>query len=155
ARLQNPIQLTVTSPPAPWLPLILGKRLFLTDAALQAAAGQTDQAVAQLAPDIAFTRRLLAQPDIVLLDKMLLVASLTDSLATVSDLVRAHALSDSQYQQLSAVLVPLTEDERSLAGPMRREFELFASSIRDLTAPENAPRLMSSSPSARAAAAGR
>jgi hypothetical protein len=112
----------------------LGKRLFLTD--------------------IAFTRRLLAQPDILLIDKMILAASLLYSLEMVSDLVRTQPLSDSQYAQLSMVLAPLTDDERSLAGPLTREFDAFAAMIRDLKNPTNAPGLVSSSPSDGSVVAG-
>ena len=153
-RLQNPVQLTVNSPIASWTPFILGKRLFLTDIALQVGVGHVDQAVARLGPDIAFTRRLLAQPDILLIDKMILAASLLDSLEMVSDLVRTQPLSDSQYAQLSMVLAPLTDDERSLAGPLTREFDAFAAMIRDLKNPTNAPGLVSSSPSDGSVVAG-
>jgi hypothetical protein len=152
-RLQNPVQRTVSSPLAPWSPFILGKRLFLTDIVLQVGAGHADQAVAQLGPDIAFTRRLLAQPDILLIDKMLLAASLIDSLEVVSDLVRTQPLSDSQYVQLSTVLAPLTDDERSLVGPLTREFDAFAAMIRDLKSLRNASPPVSSGPSGRSAVA--
>jgi hypothetical protein len=146
-RLQNPVQLTMSSPIASWSPFILGKRLFLTDIALQVGARHVDQAVARLGPDITFTRRLLAQPDILLIDKMILAASLIDSLKMVSHLVRTQSLSDSQSAQLSMVLAPLTDDERSLVGPLTREFGAFAATIRDLQNPKNAPGLVSSSPS--------
>jgi hypothetical protein len=145
-RLQNPVQLTLNSPLASWAPFMLGKRLFLTDIALQVGAGQVNQAVAQLGADIAFTRRLLAQPDILLIDKMILAASLIDSPEVVSDLVRTQPLSDSQYAQLSTVLTPLTDDERSLVGPLTREFDAFAALIGDLRNPKNTPGLVSSSP---------
>jgi hypothetical protein len=153
-RLENPVQLTVNSPLASWTPFILGKRLFLTDIALQVGAGRVDQAIARLGPDITFTRRLLAQPDILLIDKMILVASLIDSLELMSDLVRTQPLSDRQYAQLSRVLAPLTDDERSLAGPMTREFAAFAAIVTELRNPKNAPALVSSSASAGSAVAG-
>jgi hypothetical protein len=146
-RLQDPIQPAVNSPLVSWSPYILGKRLFLTDVALQVGAGDVDQAVTRLGPDIAITRRLLAQPDILLIDKMILAASLIDSLEVVSDLVRTQPLSDSQYAQLSTVLTPLTDEERSLIGPLTREFDYFAAMIKDLRSPKNAPGLVSSSPS--------
>jgi hypothetical protein len=145
-RLQNPVQLTINSPLASWAPFMWGKRLFLTDIALQVGVGQVDQAVARLGPDIAFTRRLLAQPDILLIDKMILAASLIDSLEVVSDLARTQALTDSQSAQLSAVLTPMTVDERSLAGPLTREFDSFAALIAGLRDPRNAPAPAASSP---------
>ncbi len=153
-RLQNPVQLTMNSPLASWSPFMLGKRLFLTDIALQLGAGHLDQAVARLSPDIDFTRRLLAQPDILLIDKMILAASLIDSLEMVSDLVRTQPLSNSQYAQLSTVLAPLTKDERSLVGPLMREFDVFAAMIADLKNPRNVPGLVSSGPSAGATVSG-
>ncbi|HEY1900249.1 MAG TPA: hypothetical protein VGG49_10675 [Steroidobacteraceae bacterium] len=153
-RLQNPVQLTENSPIASWSPFILGKRLFLTDIALQVDAGHIQQAVARLGPDIAFTRRLLAQQDILLIDKMILAASLLDSLEMVSDLVRTQPLSDGQYAQLSTVLPPLTDGERSLVGPLRREFDAFAAMIGDLRNPKNARELVSSTPSGGSVAMG-
>jgi hypothetical protein len=77
---------------------------------------------------------------------MILAASLLDSLQVVSDLARTQPLSDSQYAQLSTALAPLSDAERSLVGPLRREFASFAATINDLINPRNAPRL-SSSPS--------
>jgi hypothetical protein len=151
-RLQDPIEPAVNSQLASWSPFILGKRLFLTDIALQVGSGDVDQALARLGPDIVFTRRLLAQPDILLIDKMILAASLIDSLEVVSDLVRTQPLSDSQYAQLSTVLTPLTDDERSLVGPLTREFDYFAAMIKDLTNPKNASGLNTSSPSERSVA---
>jgi hypothetical protein len=153
-RLQNPIQRTMTSPLASWAPFMLGKHLFLTDIAWQVGAGQVDQAVARLGPDIAFTRRLLAQPDILLIDKMILAASLIDSLEVVSDLARTQALTDRQSAQLSTTLTPLTDEERSLAGPLTREFEAFAALIKDLKNPSNAPERASSGPAGGSVAAG-
>jgi hypothetical protein len=153
-RLQNPVPPTVNSPLASWSPFILGKRLFLTDIVLQVGAGHVDQAVARLGLDIGFTRRLLAQPDILVIDKMLLAASLIDSLEVVSDLVHMQPLSDGQYAQLSTVLTPLTDDERSLVGPLTREFDAFAAKIGDLKNPRNASGLVSSSPAAGSVVAG-
>jgi hypothetical protein len=145
-RLQNPVHLTMNSALASWSPFILGKRLLLTDIVLQVGAGQVDQAVARLCPDIAFTRRLLAQPDILILDKMILVASLIDSLGVVSDLARIQPMSDTHYAQLRTALAPLTDDERSLAGPLTREFDAFAAMIRDLIYSKNTPGPVPSSP---------
>jgi hypothetical protein len=153
-RLEDPVPQSINSPMASWTPFMLGKRLFLTDIALQIAAGRVDQAIALLGPDIAFTRRLLAQQDITVLDKMVLAASLVDSLELVSDLIRTHSLSDSQYLQLSTTLGPLTDAERSFVGPMLRDFDFFAATIKDLKNRKNTPRLVSSSPSAGSAAAG-
>ncbi len=153
-RLQDPVPPTMNASLASWLPFILGKRLYLTDIALQVGAGHVDQAVARLGPDIAFTRRLLAQADILLIDKMILAASLIDSLEVVSDLVRTQPLSDSQYAQLSMVLAPLTDDERSMVGPLLREFGFFSAMTGDLENSKNAPGLASSSPAGGSVVAG-
>ncbi len=69
-RLQNPVDGTANLQLAPWWLFMLGKHLFLTDIALEVGAGHVDQGISRLGPDIAFTRRLLAQPDILLIDKM-------------------------------------------------------------------------------------
>jgi hypothetical protein len=153
-RLQNPVHLTVNSPVASWSPFMLGKRLFLTDIVLQAGAGEGAQAVTRLGADIAFTRRLLAQPDILILDKMILAASLRDSLGVVSDLVRTQPLSDTGYAQLRTALTPMTDDERSLAGPLMREFAAFAAMVRDLMNPQRGSGPVSSRPSGGPAIAG-
>jgi hypothetical protein len=68
--------------------------------------------------------------------------------------VHMQSLSDSQYAQLSMVLAPLTDDERSLVGPLTREFDAFAAMIGDLKNPKNASGLVSSSPSEGSLVAG-
>ena len=141
---QNPLKLTIYSSLPSWAPFIDGKRLFLSDIALDVASGKADMGIEELDSDVVFTRRLLAQPDILLLDKMILVASFRDSLKLVSDLTRSGKLNDAQYKKLGSVLAPFSEDERSLAGSIVREFSSYASTIHDLKDQTNSAHLLSS-----------
>src|SRR5208282_1568199 len=86
--LQDPVHLAVNSLIVQWQPFRAAKRLWLTDVALQIDAGNRDAAIDALREEIAFTRRMLAEPDLILIDKMMLAASLRDSLRLISVFVR-------------------------------------------------------------------
>jgi hypothetical protein len=136
-RLENPIDLTFATPVAPWAPFMLGKRLFLTNVALDIRLGRIDAGIERLRSDLAFTRQILAEPDIILIDKFILAASERASLGFISDLLRTRTLSDAQYAELNAIVTPLTASERSLAIAFSREFTAFAAEIRELTEPKS------------------
>ena len=119
-RFVNPVSLTVVSPIPSWQPFLVAKRLWLTQRARQITGGDTDQAIDAMQREVAFTRRLLAQPNLLLIDKVVLATSLRNSLIFISDLVRATALSDAQYARLAESVAPLSDDERSLAGVFAR-----------------------------------
>src|SRR5215831_1165677 len=72
--LQNPLRMTVETPFPSWAPFVLGKRLLLTEIALQIASGEVEAGLEQLRKDFAFTRKLLAESDIYLFDKIILMA---------------------------------------------------------------------------------
>ncbi|MGA2779482.1 MAG: hypothetical protein ABSF94_18160 [Steroidobacteraceae bacterium] len=137
-RLQNPVSLSINSLILQWQPFRNAKRLWLTDVALQIRAGKVDAGIDALQGDIAFTRRMLAEPDLILIDKMVLASSLRDSLQFLSGLVRDVPLSDAQYRAVAALLPPLTEDERSLAPVFVREFTGFANFLGTLNDPNSA-----------------
>jgi hypothetical protein len=143
AHLQNPIYMTPNAPVASWMSFMAAKRLFLMDVALEMSYGRIDAGIAHLRSDFAFTRHILAEPDILLIDKMILAASARDSLTFISDLLRSRTLSDAQYAELQAMVAPFSEDERSLAGVFSREFAVFDRVIRDVTDPRNASRVLS------------
>jgi hypothetical protein len=124
--LQDPVHLAVNSLIVQWQPFRAAKRLWLTDVALQIDAGNRDAAIDALREEIAFTRRMLAEPDLILIDKMMLAASLRDSLRLISDLMRQVPLSQAQFQALQEMNPPLTDDERSLSSVFAREFTGFA-----------------------------
>ncbi len=126
------------SPVPSWQPFLAGERLWLTKIALLVDQGHVDEALHALQVAAAFTRRLLAQPNLLLIDKMILATSYRRSLQFTSDLVRAVGLNDAQYRQLAAAVTPLRDDERSLAGADAREFVRFASMVSSLQNPPHA-----------------
>jgi hypothetical protein len=144
AHFQNPVPLTVNSPMLEWQTFLSAKRLWLTDLALEADSGQLEDAIDALLQELAFTRRVLAEPDMLLLDKVVLGNSMRMDLAFISDLARNARLSDSQFSRLALSVTPLTVDERSLAPVFAREFTAFANVLAPLADPKNAPHLLSS-----------
>jgi len=142
---QNPVPLTVNSPMLEWQTFLAAKRLWLTDVALEADSGHLDGAIDAFRQELAFTRRVLAEPDMLLLDKVVLANSMRMDLAFISDLARNVRLSDSQYSKLALSVTPLTVDERSLATVFAREFTAFANILVPLVDPKNAPHLPDSS----------
>jgi len=141
---QNPVPLTVNSPMLEWQIFLSAKRLWLTDLALEAGSGHLDDAIDAFRQELAFTRRVLAEPDMLLLDKVVLASSMRMDLAFISDLARNVRLSDSQYSKLALSVAPLTVDERSLAPVLAREFTAFASVLAPLADPKNAPHFLAS-----------
>jgi hypothetical protein len=141
---QNPVPLTVNSPMLDWQTFLTAKRLWLTDLALEADSGHLEEAIDAFRSELAFTRKVLAGPDILLIDKVVLANSLRMDLGFISDLARNARLSDSQYSGLALSVTPLTVDERSLAPVFAREFTGFANVLAPLVDPRNAPHLLSS-----------
>jgi hypothetical protein len=143
-RFQNPVPLTVNSPVLEWQIFLSAKSLWLTDLAFEAHSGHLDDAIDAFRQELAFTRRVLAEPDMLLLDKVVLANSMRMDLAFISDLARNVRLSDSQYSKLALSVTPLTVDERSLAPVFAREFTAFANILAPLADPRNAPHLLDS-----------
>jgi hypothetical protein len=141
---QNPVPLTVNSPMLDWQVFLSAKRLWLTGLALEADSGHLEEAIDACRQELAFTRKVLAEPDMLLIDKVVLASSLRMDLAFISDLARNARLSDSQYSGLALSLTPLTVDERSLASVYAREFTAFANVLAPLADPGNAPHLLNS-----------
>jgi hypothetical protein len=142
---QNPVPLTVNSPMLEWQIFLSAKRLWLTDLALEADSGHLADAIEAYRQELAFTRRVLAEPDMLLIDKVVLASSMRMDLAFISDLARNARLSDSQYAGLAVSVTPLTVDERSLAPVFAREFTAFANVLAPLADPRNTPHLLNSS----------
>ncbi|MGC1520373.1 MAG: hypothetical protein WA803_02435 [Steroidobacteraceae bacterium] len=139
---QNPVPLTVNSPLLEWQIFLSAKRLWLTDLALEAGSGHLEAAIDAFRGELAFTRQVLAEPDMLLIDKMVLANSMRMDLAFISDLARNVRLSDSQFSTLALAVTPLTVDERSLAPVFAREFTAFAGTLAPLADPRNARRLL-------------
>ena len=113
--------LTVNSPLLEWqIFLACAKRLWLTDLALEAGSGHLEDAIDAFREELAFTRKVLAEPDMLLIDKLVLGASLRMDLAFISDVARNVSLSDAQYSALAQLVSPLTVEERSLAPVFAR-----------------------------------
>ena len=147
--LQNPVPLTVNSPILQWQIFVSAKRLWLTEVALQAGSGHMAEAIDAFEEELAFTRRALAEQDILLIDKMVLANSMRMDLAFISDLARNAVLSDAQYSRLAGTVTPLTVRERSLAAVFAREFTAYASLLEPLVNPENASQLLYSNDDGR------
>jgi hypothetical protein len=141
---QNPVPLTVNSPMLDWQVFLAAKRLWLSDQTLEADSGHLQETIDAFRQELAFTRKVLAEPDMLLIDKVVLASSMRMDLAFISDLARNARLSDSQYSRLALSLTPLTVDERSLASVYGREFTAFANVLAPLADPKNDPHLLSS-----------
>jgi len=136
-QLQNPVPLAVNSPILNWQIFLTAKRLWLTGAVLEAGDGHVDDAIDALGADFAFTRRVLAEPDILLIDKVILAVGARMDLMVISDLARNGDLTDRQYSNLALMITPLTEAQRTLAPVFAREFTAYASLFGPLSNPKN------------------
>ncbi len=141
-RFEDRLHPSQSSPVIHWTPYLLAKRSFLTSIALDYAQGRVAAALARLQGDVAFTRRILAEPEELLIDKVVMAASLRLSLTLASDILRHGPLSDADYAALREVAAPLTVPERSLAGVLQREFEPLATMLASLDDPKNISRRM-------------
>ncbi len=144
-RLEYPVPLTPDSPLPAWQSFMAGKHLLMSEIALGAVAGRADAAALRLRDDALFTRRLLAAQDITLIDKMVLAVAFRQDLQLAAELLRAATLSHVALQAIAALAAPMTDAERSLAGPYGREFEIAAAAFAPLAQPANADRFMSAS----------
>jgi hypothetical protein len=133
-QMQNPVPLTISSPILNWQIFLTAKRLWLTGAALEAADGHVDEAIDALGADLAFTRRVLAEPDMVLIDKVILATGTRMDLMVISDLARNGNLGDAEYSKLALMAAPLSAAERTLAPVFAREFTAYASLFGPLAA---------------------
>lgn len=139
---QNPVPLTVNSPLLEWQIFLCAKRLWLTDLALEAGSGHLEDAIDAFQEELAFTRKVLAEPDMLLIDKLVLGASLRMDLAFISDVARNVSLSDAQYSALAQLVSPLTVEERSLAPVFAREFTAYANVLAPLVDTKNSSQLV-------------
>lgn len=139
-RMQNPLPLTINSPILEWKIYLSAKRLWLTELALLAAEGHLDAAVDSFREEFLFTRRVLAEPDILLIDKVVLANSTRMDLGFISDLMREGAWNDAEYSELARTITPLNDDERSLASVFSREFTAYAALFDSLAGADNRSR---------------
>lgn len=106
-------------------------RLWLADAVRR---GQRDLAVQELRDDILAWRRLTAQPQLLLIDKMILVAWLRTDFEAAAALLSDPGLPQPQRAALAEAASDLTPAERSLAGVLNMEFRFMATVLRDVHA---------------------
>ena len=140
--LEYPLRLTPTSPVVQWAPFMSGKRLYLTLRAREFLAGRTTASLTALRDDGLATRRLLAEPDLILIDKLVLAASLRQSLEFAAEAMRERPLATADYALIRELAAPLTDAERSLSGVLGREFEALASMLEPLGDPASGPRFL-------------
>jgi hypothetical protein len=114
------------SPVITWASLMQAKQLFLTSVAIDCASSRMDSCIGRLQSDAAFTRRALAEPEILLLDKIILTTSFRQDLLLAAAVLRHDSLSAAQYGALRELAAPMSVPERSLADAARREFQSLA-----------------------------
>ena len=142
-RFEDELHPTLNSPLIDWRPVLLAKRLLLTSIAVDFAQGRVAVAVALLRDETLFTRKMLAERDVLMLDKLVLAASLRDDFILAADTLRRESLNDSELAQMREIAAPLTIEERSLRGPFEREFETSAAVYQELADPKSGPQFLS------------
>lgn len=126
-RYSDPTVPTADAPVANATAFLLS-RLELSALALAAADGASDAAAVSLASSAAIWRRMLGAQDITLIDKLMATRALTAHTLLASEFLRLLPLSAQGLAALEGLLTPLTEPERSLEGPLGREFRMQAAS---------------------------
>jgi len=108
--------------------LLRAQAVVFAEVALAATSGDTDRAVAELAAEIAVHRRLLAGSR-TLVTKMIMRRAVQRDLQALVELAafRPAALGARARAPLGAVLVPLTEAERTMEAAFWHEFRVAAS----------------------------
>jgi hypothetical protein len=117
---------TQRSPVMTWIAFSQARELFLTSVAIDCAHNRMDSCIARLQSDAAFTRHALAEPEVLLIDKVILATGFRQDLLLAAAVLRHDSLSDSQYAALRELAAPMTLPERSLANAERREFQILA-----------------------------
>jgi len=142
-RLEYPLAAAFDAPLPAWQDFMTGKHLLLSQIALQVVHGQTDVATRRLRDEALFTRRLLAESDITLIDKMVLAVAFRQDLLLAGEILRAEPRSRASAQAIAELAAPLTDAERSLAGPFGREFEIVVSVLKPMADPGRAKKFVS------------
>lgn len=102
------------------------RRLLLTQAAMQAQTGEPGKALAFLADDIRFWRRVLGG-DGNLIDEMLAARALAADLRVLSELLASSAFDPKPFAaELRLMLAPLSSTERDSTHVFKKEFKMQA-----------------------------
>jgi hypothetical protein len=142
-RFENRLHPSSDSAVIDWAPFLTAKRLFLASIALDVARNQTAAGLAQLRADTSFTRRVMAEPDILLIDKVILATSLSGNLLLAAEILRHGPLTDSDNAALRDISAPLVPEELSLAGPLEREYEILSTALLPLGDARSGSRFVS------------
>ena len=137
-RFENRLHPTRQSPFIDWSRFVIAKRLYLTSIALDCARGRLAEAVSRLQADTIFSRRVLAEPEALLLDKLILTASFRGDLLLAAGILHHGPLTETQYGALHQIAAPITLAERSLRGPYAREYEMVATVLKLMGDPAKA-----------------
>lgn len=116
---------------APYFDISRTRRLWMLSLATMIARGETDAAVRELRDDTLFWRRMLAQRENHLIDKMVLVANVQRGLRSASDLLHGGNLNADQRRVLAELAGPMTPAERSMDGPLGNELRFIDNTLRD------------------------
>jgi hypothetical protein len=122
----NPFSSYASWPLPPWAGVMGAKRAQTTSWALLVDRGDVDSVIAQLNADARFWRKVLAQRNLLLVDKMFAVAAVRGDLWFASELMRTKPLSQNQYSALRSLLKPFDAGEMSLTGVMENELRMSA-----------------------------
>lgn len=95
----------------------------------QVARGEAEPVARELHEDILAWRRVLAQPEMGLVDKMVMVAWVQRDFASASELLHRGGLDAQQRRLLAEAAAPLTPAERSLAGVFARELRVLSDAL--------------------------
>lgn len=109
--------------PAPDVTILRVGQLYLSALALATTGSSVEDVVAHLTRSAAIWRRALASPEVGVVEKMMASRALLAHLMFASELIRnLQPTQTAALQALDAFLAPLSETERSLRGPVQREF---------------------------------
>lgn len=134
ARFSNPLpSLPEYPPPDPTTFNIALLRLSMI--ALAVAEGSPGTAIESLAHSATIWRRVLGATEASLVDKMMASRALAAHTLLASELIRTQRPDVTQLAAIEAVIRPLSEDERSLAGALTKEFRAQSEVLKRLMDP--------------------
>lgn len=126
---RDPTEMARVPPVNPLVERPFLRRLFFTAMALQVDRNELDAALGDIEADTVFWRRLLAQRDLGLVDKMVFLTRVRADLEFISEILRTRTLTPVQLDALAAVLKPSDQAERSLAGVWESQLRVIDSTL--------------------------
>ncbi|MGQ0701219.1 MAG: hypothetical protein ACT4PZ_23615 [Panacagrimonas sp.] len=120
-RYSDPMTPTADAPTANAIAFLIS-RLELSALALAATDGASDAAAGGLARSAEVWRVVLATRDVSLIDKLMASRAVEAHTLLASEFIRSLPLEASGLAAIENLLRPLSETERSLTGPLGKEF---------------------------------